>query len=134
MGFGENGGEVSWNNLLSEPEMFGYERDEAADMVRSQWNIIQETVMDRMIVTGCIERLAAGALRAMPEDPGPRATMASRNPAPLAASASSQYSSPQAPATIRPQRASSSRQERAKRRQAARTRGGASGASMTTRT
>ncbi|HUG26421.1 type II toxin-antitoxin system HipA family toxin [Piscinibacter sp.] len=66
MGFGENGGEVSWSNLLSEPEMFGYERDEAVDMVRSQWTIVQETVVDRMVVNGCNERLAVGALRAMP--------------------------------------------------------------------
>jgi hypothetical protein len=66
MGFGSEGAAVTLENLLSEPQAFDWAADEAADMVRAQWERIRGTVMGQLLAYGCPERLAAAVPAAMP--------------------------------------------------------------------
>ncbi|WP_157266766.1 type II toxin-antitoxin system HipA family toxin [Azohydromonas aeria] len=66
LGFGRDGAAVTLENLLSEPQAYGYEVAEAAGMVREQWDTIHSAVMEQLLRHGCPERLAAQVCAAMP--------------------------------------------------------------------
>lgn len=67
LAFGSQGAEVSLANLLSEPGSFGYERDEAQEMILAQWRTIRASFVDELVGLGCPLRLAARAFEALPE-------------------------------------------------------------------
>ena len=66
LAFSQEGAAVTLENLLSEPQAFGYAPDEAADMVRAQWATIRGAVTEQLLRHGCPERLAAPVAGAMP--------------------------------------------------------------------
>ncbi len=66
MGFGVEGAVVSLDNLLSESHLFGYSREQAHALVRSQWKTIKKKLVQELVRHGCGEALAVKALQALP--------------------------------------------------------------------
>ena len=66
MGFGRDGAALTLENLLSEPQVFNWAPDEAADMVRAQWDLIRSAITGQLVAHGCPECLAASVCAAMP--------------------------------------------------------------------
>lgn len=66
MGFGRDGAALTLENLLSEPEAFGYETSEAGDLIRAMWDTIRADFTEWLLCQGCLEPLAPAVLAAMP--------------------------------------------------------------------
>ncbi len=66
MSFGTSGARIDLENLVSESEVFGYSKVEAADVVHTQWTLINERLMALIIANGSSEEAAARTCALMP--------------------------------------------------------------------
>lgn len=66
MAFGQDGGAITLNNLLSDCADFGYDRAGALAVIGSQWEHLQQRALERLVHFGCDESRAARTLTLMP--------------------------------------------------------------------
>lgn len=84
MAFGEEGGRISLDNLLSECALFGYTRREALDLIHDQWDLIGARLKDLVVANGSSEQAADKACALMP---GHALSLGSSTDAPVGAPA-----------------------------------------------
>lgn len=66
MAFGEDGGRISVENLLSECAVFEYTKSEARDVIHDQWSVIDSRLKELVIKNGSSESAADRTLALMP--------------------------------------------------------------------
>lgn len=66
MPFGSDGALITLPNLLSECEVFGYGKPEAEDIIRAQWQLLQERSFATLLRYGCDEERASRTVALMP--------------------------------------------------------------------
>jgi serine/threonine-protein kinase HipA len=66
LSFGESGGDISLENLLSNCELFGYTPGGALEIVHAQWNTISTRLVETLVRYGSAEEKAARTAAQMP--------------------------------------------------------------------
>ncbi len=66
LGFGEKGGEISLENLLSDCAVFGYTPAQAREIIEEQWKTLSSSLLEAIVANGSAEAAAARTVARIP--------------------------------------------------------------------